>query len=143
AEARVLGPEAEGFGGVVEPDGKVTLVNLKTLQTTTLKDGMKPEHLNKVVSLHLLKDRKFWYIACNAQPEQDILANSLMVNLMPGGGLRCLPVNGELCCSERKTGELNWYNNASNQMLILDYFAELPIVQLTSRYQTCNTHLRH
>jgi len=135
ANAQVLRPEAEGFGGVVEPDGKVTLVNLKTLQTTTLKDGMKPEHLNKVVSLHLLKDRKFWYIACNAQPEQDILANSLMVNLMPGTGMRSLPVNGELYSFERQTGELNWIANASNQMLLLDDFADLPMVQLTSRYQ--------
>src|SRR5947209_4314294 len=56
AKAQVLRPENEGIGGVVEPDGKVTLVDLKTLQTVTLKDGMKPEHLNKVVSLHLLKD---------------------------------------------------------------------------------------
>jgi len=143
ANAHVLRPENEGVGGVVEPDGKVTLVDLKTLTTTTLKDGMKPEHLNKVVSLHLLKDRKFWYIACNAQPDQDMVAGSLMVNLMPGSGLRSLPVNGELYCFERKTGELNWYNNASNQMLILDDFAELPMVQLTSRYQKWTNNFRN
>jgi outer membrane protein assembly factor BamB len=135
ANAQVLRPEAEGFGGVVEPDGKVTLVNLKTLETFALKDGIRPEHLNKLVSLHLLKDRKFWYIACNAQPDQDIVANMMMVNLMPGTGMRSLPVNGELYSFERQTGELNWIANASNQMIVMDNFAELPIVQLTSRYQ--------
>src|SRR5207237_65760 len=67
--------------------------------------------------------------------EQDILANSLMVNLMPGTGMRSLPVNGELYSFERKTGELNWIAGAPNQMLVLDDFAELPMVLLTSRYQ--------
>src|SRR5438552_18406706 len=64
-----------------------------------------------------------------------MVAGSAMVNLMPGTGMRSLPVNGELYSFERQTGELNWIANASNQMIVLDEFAELPMVQLTSRYQ--------
>jgi len=95
---------------------------------------MKPEHLNKIVSLHLLKDRKYYYIACNGSVDQEVVAGSLMVNLMPGTGLRSLPVNGELYCFE-KSGEVLWFNHVPNQMIVLDDFADLPIVQLTSRYQ--------
>src|SRR5262249_42151630 len=42
---------------------------------------------------------------------------------------------GQLYCYEIASGELNWYNDASNQMIVLDNFEELPMVQLTSRYQ--------
>ena len=135
----VLQPESDGFGGIVEPDGKVTIVDLKkaaVVYTTTLK---RAEDLAtaKVHAMRLLHDRHAFYILCDAPPDTKVQAGSMMSNLMPNTGLRAVPVNGRIYSLNRhkaNADQYDWFNEAPNQMLVLDEFAELPMVMLTSRY---------
>jgi outer membrane protein assembly factor BamB len=141
AGSRVLETEDPSLGGVVEPDGKVTVVDFgldrahavapKVLFTAQ----MKPEHLARVTSLHVLRDQKDVYIACDGQADQQILVGSLMSNIMPYTGIRVMPVNGELYSFDGTNGELNWHNSCANQMILMEEFHSLPMVVLTSRYR--------
>jgi hypothetical protein len=135
AGSLVLQPECDGLAGVVEPNGKVTIVDLNTLKVVCKDAQMKPEHLAKMHSITLLRDHKDVFIVCNADPDPLVQTNTLQSNLMPGSGLRALPVNGYIYSFDTASGELNWYNNAENQMLVLDEFENVPVVMLTSRYR--------
>ena len=129
----VLQSADENLGGVVEPNGNVTVLDLAKAKVV-LKARMKAEHLAKVTDVHLLRDRNDTFIACNGPADASVLAGSLTSNLMPNTGLRGLPVNGALYSFDDK-GTLNWFNEVQNQMIVLDEFAELPVVILTSRYR--------
>jgi outer membrane protein assembly factor BamB len=130
----VLQTEEDNLGGVVEPNGKVTVVDLTTLKPV-LEAQMKPEHIANLESAQLIRDANSFYIACNDKLEDKLLiANTLMANTLPGTGIRSIPVDGYLYSFSAKTGELDWYNLCKTQMLILDEFENLPVVLLTSRY---------
>ncbi len=47
---------------------------------------------------------------------------------------RVLPVHGVLYAFERTTGDVAWYQTVKNQMMLLNQFAELPVVFFTSRH---------
>ena len=64
-----------------------------------------------------------------------VQAGTLQSNLMPGSGLRSLPVNGYVYSFDAVSGEQNWYNNVENQMLVLDEFENVPVLLFTSRYR--------
>ncbi len=135
ANTIVLKSERTDLAGVIEPDGSVTVVDVNK-QKQVLKAKMDPEHLAKMQSVHLLQDRKYIYIACNGPTDRVLMPwGGLMSNLMPGTGMQCLPVNGEVYCWESSTGKMRWHNSVPNQMLILDQFNDLPICLFTARYQ--------
>ena len=55
--------------------------------------------------------------------DPNLLLGGVQTNLMPGTGLRSLPINGELYCFEAATGKRKWHVPLVNQMLVLDHFA--------------------
>jgi len=112
---------------------KKAAVVLKAQMKAEHLANVKPEEPGKGSPLSLLRDRHSFYVAINNPPDNKVQAGTMMSNLMPNTGLRALPVNGMLYSFNGK-GELNWYNEAPNQMLVLDEFRELPMVLLTSRY---------
>jgi outer membrane protein assembly factor BamB/tetratricopeptide (TPR) repeat protein len=143
AGSQVLQAQDADLSGAVEPDGKLTVFDLGATKGTKeareakkpavlFKGQIDPKSLENLVSVHLLRDRKYVYVACNVRPAPEV--SYLMSNLMPGSGLRALPINGEIYCFRADTGEMWWHNGAPNQMILLDEFEDLPILQMTARY---------
>jgi hypothetical protein len=139
ANSQVLRTEDSHFAGMVEPDGKVRVFDLRNQKEVLAGAKMDPKHLDKVQSLHLLADGKYFYVACNGPVDPNVAQwGGVQSNLMPGTGLRGLPVNGEVYCWEAGTAKEKWHNPVPNQMLVLDQFQDLPFVLFTSRYQKLN-----
>jgi outer membrane protein assembly factor BamB len=133
--AVVLHAEDANLAGVVEPDGTVLVVDLRT-QKGVLNSKMDPKYLDKVQAVHLLSDGRYFYVACNGPVDPNIMPfGGVRFNLQPGAGLRALPVNGEVYSFHRATGKMNWHVPVPNQMLVLDQFEDLPMVLFTANYQ--------
>jgi outer membrane protein assembly factor BamB/tetratricopeptide (TPR) repeat protein len=132
--------EDPSLTAVIEPDGKVHVIDLKARKEIMTGQMAEPaEHLRNVQTIHLLADSKNFYLACEA-PLQANNANrfanaTVQSNVMTQLGMRTIPVNGRLYAFERDTGEIAWHQLAKNQYLLLDQFQDLPIVLLTSRQQ--------
>jgi len=130
------------FTAVIDPEGKVHVIDLrarKEVMTGQMVVSGGENHLRNVQGIHLLSDRKNFYLACqapmqvnNGNPFGGVPVSNVMTNL----GMRTVPVNGRLYVFERATGEVSWHAEAKNQMLVLDQFRELPVVLLTSRHMT-------
>jgi outer membrane protein assembly factor BamB len=113
------------LAGVVQPDGKVVVVDLRTYKRV-LQATIDPTHVTGVKEAHLLQDGKRFYLAFRADPDP---------NAKPAGdpfpcvsGMRTLPVNGWVYAFDRSTGEPCWWNRVFNQGLLVEQFADLPIV---------------
>ena len=128
----VLDSEDPNFTGVVEPDGQVHIVDLRThREALTGRMADPTRDLQKVETIHLLADAKLFYLTCHAPSNVGEAQSNLALDI----GLRDLPVNGMIYTFERNTGSLYWYAPARNQRLVLDQFRELPVVLLTARYE--------
>ena len=134
ANARVMQSEDASFSGVVEPDGTVRILDIRNGKEA-MKAKMDPKFLDKVNAVHLLYDGRYFFVACST-PTDPAMApwGGVMSNLYPGTGLRALPINGELYAFDAQTGKTKWHNPLLNQMIVLDHFADMPIVLATSRY---------
>jgi outer membrane protein assembly factor BamB len=127
-------PEGD-YAGAVEPNGLVRVTDLRTGKEV-LKARMSAEHLAGVQQLQLLADADNFYVACVKPTDGNVTAfGGVRSNLMPGTGLRALPVNGEVYAFAQGTGKLRWYASMPDQMLVLDRFDELPVVLFTATYQ--------
>src|SRR5262249_30880792 len=136
----VLRSEDPNLTGVVEPDGKVTVMDLRT-QKEVLKvpaydpkdpwKGIDPKQLGKETQITVLKDAQQFYLAFFAANET---GGGPWPAVLNGSGLRSLPLNGKLYAFEMDTGAYKWYVNVPNQMILLDHFEDLPIVLCTARY---------
>jgi outer membrane protein assembly factor BamB/tetratricopeptide (TPR) repeat protein len=139
ARSLVVNSEEPYLTGVVEPDGKVHVVDLRTRKEVMSGKMDNPsETLRNVQVVHLLADRRKFYFACQGPVEANN-ANRLNVNLasnvMTQLGMRTVSVNGRICAFGRDDGSLEWYVPVKNQYLVLDQFADLPVVLLTARHQ--------
>jgi outer membrane protein assembly factor BamB/tetratricopeptide (TPR) repeat protein len=145
ARSLVARSEESGFTGIVEPDGKVHVIDLKARKEVMTGQMAEPaKDLLNVQVIHLLADRKFFYFACQA-PMDGNNANrggiGVMSNVTTNLGMRTLPVNGMIYAFHRSSGPWGekgaweWYLEAKNQMLVLDQFRDLPVVFLTARRQ--------
>ena len=140
--------EDKSMTAVVEPDGKVHVLDLKARKEVMSGQMSEPsEHLRNVQAIHLLSDAKCFYLACQA-PEGNNNVNrfgngaaSVQSNVMTQLGMRTIPVNGYLHAfwrdsgSDHNSGDLNWHALVKNQFLLLDQFEALPVVLLTARQQ--------
>jgi outer membrane protein assembly factor BamB/tetratricopeptide (TPR) repeat protein len=137
ARSIVLHSEDPALTGVVAPNGTVHVVDLRARKEVLSGKMAEPGHLAKVETVHLLADRENFYLACQARTQDETVTRfgGIQSNLMPSSGMRCLPINGMLYAFEKRSGEIVWSVPAPNQMLVLDQFADLPVVLLTSRYQ--------
>ncbi len=141
----VLNSEDPRLAGVVEPDGKVRVIDLMTQKDVLHTDkgydernpktGMDPAHLDRLQGITLLADGKRIYLACNG-PTDPLLARfgGVQPNLHPGLGLRSIPINGRLYVYDRAAGTFQWQEAVFNQRIVLDHFADLPAVLFTSRF---------
>jgi outer membrane protein assembly factor BamB len=135
AKSLVLQSAAPDLAGAVAPDGTVHVMDAGSGKEL-LKAKMKPEHLVKVDKVRLLADRDSFYVACVKPTDGNITAfGGVRSNLMPGTGLRALPVNGMVYAFTRSTGKPRWYAEVPDQMVVLDHFEALPVVLFTSTYQ--------
>jgi outer membrane protein assembly factor BamB len=143
----VLHSEDPHLGGIVEPDGKVHVFDLLTQKDVLSTDkghdlinpktGMEPAHLANVEGITLLSDGRQIYLACNGQPDANVARfGGIQPNVVPGLGMRSVPVNGGLYAYDRAAGTFQWRMKVPNQMIVLDHFRELPMVLFTSRYMT-------
>jgi hypothetical protein len=98
------------------------------------------DHLRNVQTVHLLADRRYFYLACEA-PLDPNNANrfgggmGLQSNVMTHLGMRTLPVNGRVYAFHKDSGEYEWHALVKNQYLVLDQFRDLPVVLFTARHQ--------
>jgi len=125
--------------GVVESNGDVHILDLpsqKEVMTGKLwkdKEDVKP--IDKAQAIYLVADRDNVYLGVNGAQDPNIVPwSGVQSNLLPGTGLRSVPVNGELYCFRRDTGERRWIVTVRNQMLVTSRFEDLPIVLFTSRF---------
>jgi outer membrane protein assembly factor BamB len=132
--------EDASLAGVVEPDGKVHVLDLNqrkevfSAQMSELSDHK--EKLKNVQRYVVLADRINYYFA-PLPVEQNGPApvqfntpspNNVMTQL----GMRTVPVNGWLLAFNRNKEDQFWHE-CRNQYLILDQFQESPLLFLTAR----------
>jgi hypothetical protein len=125
----ILRSEDPKFVGMVEPNGHLSVVDLQ-LAKEVFHASILPAHLDKVNDGLLLADSRQWYAILNKPNEQN-------VNQGPWPNavtLRTAPVNGMVYAFDRASSKLGWYVNVPQQMVLLERFAELPMVVFTAKY---------
>jgi hypothetical protein len=129
-----LHSEVPDLYGVVEPRGKVHVFGAADgKQRLTLE--VDPKHLANVNTADLYADERYVYLACNRAADPGLMPwGGIQSNLMPTTGINSRVVNGELYAFDRETGKMHWHNEVLNQTMVLDHFAEMPVLLFTSRY---------
>jgi outer membrane protein assembly factor BamB len=135
ANSIVLQSASPELFGVVEPDGKITISNLKQRKVVLTSKVRMPD-FERLISSHLLTDGKDYFVLCNGALEQQIaqFGNQIQPPIMLNQGMRALPVNGMVYSFNGETGKLRWIARAENQQLILDRFDEMPVLLFAARY---------
>jgi outer membrane protein assembly factor BamB len=140
-KATVLQTDEPNLAGVIEPDGKVTALDLearKVLVTCNVKEfriaDPKSKALEDLKEPLLLRDADQFYVALNKPTEGNKVWMGIVSNNF-STGLRCFPVNGFLAAFDKK-GEFLWHSDGPihNQMIVLDQFRNMPALVLTARY---------
>lgn len=122
------------LASALEPDG--------TLRAWRFPDGkmvlntkVDPKYIVKGSTATLLSDSHHYYLAFKGSVNANIMPwGDIQSNLMPGNGMRAVPVNGEFYAFDRSSGKMRWHNPVPHQMVVLDSFDDLPMVLFTSRY---------
>ncbi len=125
----LLHSEDPNLAGMVEPDGKVRVVNLQTHKEVLQARG-KAEHFAGAQTVTLLADTQDYYLAVNGPPNNN---GGFQSTLMGGTGMRAIPVNGMVYCFNGANSKLRWYQDVKNQYLVLEHFRELPFVLFTAK----------
>jgi outer membrane protein assembly factor BamB/tetratricopeptide (TPR) repeat protein len=131
----ILRSEDRDLAGVVDPNGKVVVIDLKS-KREVLKAQMAPKHVAKVSEIHLMQDSKYFYVACNGAQDHNLnpgIATS--PHVQAGTGLRSIGVNGEVYAFNKNTGKVHWHTEVPQQMLLADQLQELPLLVFTARNQ--------
>jgi hypothetical protein len=129
-EAILLGSEDSELTGLVEPDGKLTLVDL-LVPAEVLQAHVRPADMDKVNAGLLLQDAKNYYVILNRSEEQKPDLQGPYPNV---ASLRWTPINGTIYSFYRPTGKLHWYKPMPNQILLLERFQDLPMLLFTARF---------
>jgi outer membrane protein assembly factor BamB len=139
ANAVVLKTEEPDLTGLIEPDGKVTVVDMRT-RKDVLRAAIDPSHIKKARSISMLQDNLNIYVAINGPPDPNFGGNGPWSTMQPYTGIRTLPVNGYFYALDRRTGKVRWNSEVSSQMLVLEHFREMPMIMFSSRYQKWNNN---
>src|SRR5262249_2799940 len=129
----LLRSEAPHFTGAVGTDGSLKVLDARTGKTA-LQGKLDPKHLDKAETVYLLYDGTYYCTAINGLADATRIPEGLQSNLMPGLGLRSIPVNGQVYGFEAKSSKLRWNQEVSNQSLLLDQVNDLPVLLFTARY---------
>jgi hypothetical protein len=148
-----LRTEDPDLTGVIEPDGKLTVLNAITgqqmLQANVLQGRIKALDIKSLHDPLLLQDKQRYYLALNNPVDGALVAGGVIGNNF-NNGLRCAVVNGWFLAFEKadgkgmfdkaertwKKGDLAWhsYKPIANQMIVLEQFKSLPVILFSSRY---------
>ncbi|MBY0521794.1 MAG: PQQ-binding-like beta-propeller repeat protein [Gemmataceae bacterium] len=141
ANSIVLKPDEDYLTGAIEPDGAVTVFDLRTQKevlksTLDWKEVLEPRGLDitkvlgKVTEAHLLQDHNQFYIALN-KPFDAEAVNAVWTNVYM---MRAISVNGMMYAFDKGSGKTRWADQINNQMLILEQFKDLPLLMFTARH---------
>jgi outer membrane protein assembly factor BamB/tetratricopeptide (TPR) repeat protein len=137
ARSIVAHSEDAALTGIVEPNGKVHVIDLRARKEVMSGEMNEPnEELKNVQAFHLLSDRDSYYFASQTAPQNGGIQ---MGNLPPSCvmtqlGMRTVLVSGFLHAFERNSGKYVWNSHVKTpQYLVLDQFQESPILFLTAR----------
>jgi tetratricopeptide (TPR) repeat protein len=127
--------EDASFTGIVEPDGKVHVIDLRARKEVMTGEISEPaEHWKGVQRFTLLADRRNFYLAPQGTEQNAaVQMGQPPSNVWTQLGMRTVPVNGWLNAFDRGSGEHTWWVKVENQYLILDQFQDLPLLFLTAR----------
>lgn len=148
-----LRTEDPDITGVIEPDGKMTVLNAftgqKILESSVLQGRIKAQDIKTLHDPILLQDDQRYYLALNHPVDSSMVAGGVIGNNF-NNGLRCAVVNGWFLAFEKadgkgmfdkeerawKKGDLAWhsYKPIANQMIVLEQFRNLPVILFSSRY---------
>jgi hypothetical protein len=129
-DAVILRNEDPYLAGMVEPSGKVTVVDLHTCREI-FHAAVDTEYLEKVKDGLLLQDDRLFYVVLNRpnDPAQGVQGPWSNVTM-----LRTAPVNGEMYAFWRDTAKVHWHNPVEHQMVLLEQFADLPMIIFTAKF---------
>ncbi|MFN4260330.1 MAG: PQQ-binding-like beta-propeller repeat protein [Gemmataceae bacterium] len=141
----VMNGDDDRWAGVVEPSGKITVVNLTDRQDV-FQFTVNKQHVDKLQDAYLLQDDKWFYFVLNVppNPQQAPWGGGPWANV--AYGMRSVKLNGSLYAVDRVQGNMRGYDDIkpgeniywryddTNQMVVLDQFQNLPIVICTARY---------
>ncbi|HLJ93661.1 MAG TPA: PQQ-binding-like beta-propeller repeat protein [Gemmataceae bacterium] len=129
-DAVFLRSEDPELAGVVDPDGTITVADLR-IPKEVFHAAIPPADMAKVNAGLLLQDSKQFYVILNrpAEANPDLQGPFSNVNI-----LRSAPVNGTIHAFDRQSGERNWYKRMPNQMLLLERFSDLPMMLFTAKF---------
>jgi outer membrane protein assembly factor BamB len=129
--------------GYVKPNGEAEVIDIKTGKVAaTLKIDEKnlETDLKPCVEAQLLADADRFYLFLDRDPSLPS-TNGTMRQPVYNNTIRTHKVNGPLYAFDRSTGKRLWhYGNGlfENQMLILEQFAELPVIMAASPIRNPN-----
>ncbi len=135
ANSHVLQSEDADLCGVVDPTGKVTVLNVSD-QKVLLQGTLDPKTIDKALAIHLLQDQNLFYLA--VQQPNDPAVNPFggpYPNVSPDSGVRQLSVNGWFYAFARDTGKMKWRAETRELLLLMEDYKDLPMLLFTSRYQ--------
>jgi outer membrane protein assembly factor BamB len=118
--------------GVAEPsaDGKFTVIDLRNQQEVLVTRVDDPKDVDKLQQAHLLEDPERFYLVPQRNEVQQNW--SLWPNVM--GGIRWLKVCGKVYAFEKTTGKRLWKFDTPGHVLIVDQFADVPVVLFAARF---------
>jgi outer membrane protein assembly factor BamB/tetratricopeptide (TPR) repeat protein len=112
-------------------DGKLRVFDLRT-KKEVLSATMNPADLAGSNLVTVLADGTYFIVAIHGPTDPQ--SGGVQSGILPNTGIQSVPVNGMLYCFDGATGKRKWYNRCDNQMVVVDYFQDMPIVLMTSRY---------
>jgi outer membrane protein assembly factor BamB/tetratricopeptide (TPR) repeat protein len=129
----VLHSEEPELAGVIEPSGRLTLMDLRQRKLVLL-GILDPVHVKDLKEAHLLADDQQFYVMLNTADARDP-NHMVWPNLQPNTGLRGLTVHGEVYAFDRRTSKIRWHTEVKNQQFSLEQWKEMPVLLFTGRYQ--------
>jgi hypothetical protein len=122
------------LAGAVAPDGTLEAFDLDSGKPV-LKAALDPAHLARAEKVHLLADAGHFYVTVRGPGDPNLARlGAVKANFVPATGLHGLPVHGPFYAFARNTGRPTWRVNVENQVLVLNHFADTPLLLFTSRY---------
>jgi outer membrane protein assembly factor BamB len=135
AGSRVLRSEDPALTGVVDPQGAVTVIDLPSGHDI-ISARLDARRLTGVKQLHVLQDAALVYILGNSPPDPKTFpGGGPFADVQPGAGVPFLRVSGWVCAFDRATGKRTWEADVPNQVLLLERFADLPVLLFASSFQ--------
>ncbi len=112
-------------------DGKLRVFDVRT-KKELLSVTLNPADLVGAQTVTVLSDGTFYVVAVNGPTDPQ--AGAVQSCLLPNTGIQSVPVNGMLYCFAGATGKKKWHTRVENQMIVTDYFQDMPIILMASRY---------